>query len=276
MAQPDETVEEVETPEAEASAEETPAPKDRTSEQFDKLKQSNQELKEERDQYKNLFESLRPSEVPVQTQQTYQQPINQAPNAQNFANLSQGDVNQVFQSMVDENGYLDGQKLMSTLQAMSQRAERAEQAAVNATKQTQTIQQSLRQKEETQAQQEVYNKYPALNPNDTDNFDPKFWDYVYNELAVKAKKGQMPSESDYMNAANKVYQDFYEGREDMTKKDKEKAKQTEDAKRQINATRPRSPMNVGYYANEEDNALVAKVQQGKKGAVAELLKRRGL
>ena len=62
---------------------ETPAPEtlpadttDRTKEQFDKLKQSNQELKEkadaeaaEKEKYKNLFEGLKPADITPENKQ---------------------------------------------------------------------------------------------------------------------------------------------------------------------------------------------------------------
>lgn len=274
-----ETPEEVPAPKAEGE-EDKPQQSERTKEQIDKLTTHNKELKEERDQYKNLFEGLRPAEVPQEAQQ-YQEPINQAPQNQ-FQNINQGDVNQTFQSMIDENGYLDGNKLMTTLKSMDERAIRAELAAkqvqdANIKKDTEA-----REREEKQATLDVYSKYPHLDPNNVDGvevdgeivkFDSKMWQYVKNELESKARRGVMPSNSDYMEAADQVYQDLYGGR-DMTKK--EEQKKVESQKNIINATRPRSTMNVNYYKNDEESALIDQVRAGKRGAVGELLRRKGL
>lgn len=254
--------------------------KDRTSEQFAKLTESNKELKEERDQYKNLFEGLRPAEIPQEAQQ-YQEPINQAPQNQ-FQNINQEAVDQTFQSMIDENGYLDGNKLMSTLKSMDERATRAELAAKQVQEENIKKNTEAREREEKQATLDVYTKYPHLDPNNVDgvevdgekiSFDPKMWQYVKNELESKARRGVMPSNSDYMEAADQVYQDLYGGR-DMTKK--EEQKKVESQKNIINATRPRSTMNVNYYKDDAESALIDQVRAGKRGAVGELLRRKGL
>lgn len=254
-----------ETPEVEEK-------KDRTTEQFEKLTKSNQELKEERDKYKNLFEGLRPKEVPQQVQQQYTQPINQAPNANQFANLSQGDINQVFQSMVDSEGYLDGNKLMQTLQDMNERAQRAESEARSARQAIEEERKERRVREENEATLKVYEKYPQLDPQNEQGFDSKFWEYVYNELAMKAKAGTMPSNTDYMKAADKVYEDFYQGK-DM--KSQEQAQKTQEQKTQINAVRPQSTVTKGYYEKTDQDALIENVRAGKRGALAEMLRRRG-
>lgn len=275
---PEETPEVVET-EEEAPKEEE---KDRTKEQFEKLTKSNQELKEERDQYKNLFEGLRPDEVPQEAQQQYQEPINQAPSAQNFQNLDQNQVNQAFQGMIDENGYLDGNKLMQTLQGLDQRAKTAEQAAQKAKEDIQKQKQEQWLREEKEAVANVYREFPQMDPNNTEGiekdgelvkFDPKMFQYVKNDLEATAKKGILPGEKDYMETTRRVYNDLY-GEREVTKK--EEAAKKEDQKRQINTVRPRSSINVGYYENDEEDAIRADVRAGKRGAVAALLRKQNL
>lgn len=273
----EETPEEVPVPKAEGEEDK----KTRTQEQFEKLTQSNKELKEERDQYKNLFEGLRPEEVPQEAQQ-YQQPINQAPPATEFQNINQTDVNEKFKEMIDENGYLDGNKLMETLRAMDDRAQRAEIAARQVQEANLKKEAIEREREEKDATLKVYERFPQLDPNNIDgvekdgetvSFDPKMWQYVKNELESKARRGVMPSNTDYMAAAEQVYQDLYGGR-DMAKKDEQK--KVVEQKNIINATRPRSTTNVNYYKDEEESVLIDQVRAGKRGAVGELLRRRGL
>ena len=273
----EETPEDIPVPKAEGEEDK----KDRTTEQFEKLTKSNKELKEERDQYKNLFEGLRPTEVPQEAEQ-YQQPINQAPPATEFQNINQTDVNEKFREMIDENGYLDGNKLMETLKAMDDRAQRAEIAARQVQESNQKKELVQREREEKEATLRVYDKFPHLDPNNVDGidkdgelvkFDPKMWQYVKNELESKARRGIMPSDSDYMSAAEQVYEDLYGGR-DMAKKDEQK--KVVEQKNIINATRPRSTMNVNYYKDDEESVLIDQVRAGKRGAVGELLRRKGL
>jgi hypothetical protein len=274
--------ENIETPQEEVIETPKEEVKDRTAEQFEKLKEHNKELAEERDQYKNLFEGLRPQEVPQEVAQTYQEPINQAPSAQNFQNLDQNQVNQAFAGMIDENGYLDGNKLMNTLQTLDQRAKQAEETAKKVQEQARQEQINKRDREEKAAIAEVYTKFPQMDPNNVDGvevegelvkFDPKMWQYVKNELEATARRGVMPSESDYMNTTQKVYNDLY-GERQMNKK--VEAKKIENQKLQINATRPRSTINVGYYENDEEDSIVKDVRAGKRGAVGALLRKRGL
>lgn len=245
--------------------------KDRNAEQFDKLTQHNKELKEERDKAQEEAEKAKAEAE--QYKKLYQAPTNQTPDAKQFSNLSQQQVDQAFSTMVDDNGFLDGNKLMQTLQGMNQRAIQAEERAKRAEQTAQTSQKSLTERSEKEAQAKVYSKYPMLDPDNKETFDPKMWRYVYNELAVKAKAGENPSESDYIEAADKVYQDFYADR-DMGKKSEEQRQQKVEQKQQINAVRPVSNLQAGYYANDDDAELMKKVQAGKRGSIAELLKRR--
>lgn len=239
--------------------------KDRTGEQFEKLTASNKNLKSEVEQLKQENE---------QYKKLYQNPTNQAPSANQYSNLSQQQVNDVFAGMVDPNGFLDGNKLREVLNSMNQKALLAEQRAQQAEKNNQELNKRFNDREEKQAQDRVYSKYPQLNPDNKDQFDPKMWRAVYNELAVKAKAGDIPSDKDYMDAADRVYSDFYEGN-DMNKKDQAKKEEIQTKKEQINATKPVSNLQKGYYANSEEDQLLEQVRQGKRGALAEMLNRRG-
>lgn len=241
------------TPKAEGG-EDHEESKDRTSEQFEKLTTSNKELKKENEELQKRLEQ-------------YQQPTNQAPSAQNFSHLNQQQVNDVFQGMVDQDGYLDGQKLMSVLNNMNFKIQSAEEIIKKQNAQ-------LVKDKETAAQKEVYKKYPGLNPKDKDNFDPKFHRHVYNSLAAKAQAGQMPTEEDYINAADEVYNDFYKD-QDMKKADQEKLEQAEEQKAQSSAPRPRSSMDKNYYKDTEHEAIIQDVRAGKRGALAALLNKMG-
>ncbi len=245
---------------------------DRTSEQFEKLTTSNKELKEKSDlaeaENKVLQEELE------KYKKLYEAPTNQVPDQKQFSNLNQQQVNQTFNSMVDENGFLDGNKLMSTLNELDAKARQAEERAQRAEQTAQETTKKTQEREEKEAQSKVYSKYPQLDPENKEAFDPKMWRAVYNALAVKARAGDNPTEKDYIEAADQVYTDFYSDN-DMNKKDLEQKEEKEEQKQQINAIKPTSNMQAGYYSDLEEKDLMSNVNQGKRGSVAELLRRRG-
>lgn len=253
--------------------------KDRVSEQFEKLTTSNKELKEQRDQEKAdkekaIAEAEAAKAEAEKYKKLYDAPTNQIPDATQFQNLNQKQITQTFQSMVDENGYLDGNKLMSTLQAMDARAQKAEQEARIAREKAAQIEKDTRDKQEKEAQKQVYDKYPQLNPENKEQFDPKMWKYVYNELAMKAKNGQMPTEQDYLEAADQVFKDFHK-EDDMGKKDDQVKEEKIAQKQSANAIHPTSTLQAGFYSKAEESELVEHIRNGKRGAVAEMLHRRG-
>lgn len=256
----------VQTPQVEQSTQEPV--KDRTTEQFEKLKESNQELKQERDKYKNLLDSLRPEVVPEPAKQ-YEEPINQAPKS--FGTLEQADIEKTFESMKDEDGYLDGNKLVEALKAMDARARQADQRAQRAEEHVQRVIVAKEEEKKTATMRAVHEKFPQLDPT-SEAFDPTFYDVVRNELIGQLMEGK----EDPMAAAEKWSSKLYKKEQPVTKEEIEKKETIEEQKKQINAVRPRSASNVGYYKDEEEESLKEKIRSGKKGALAELLRRRNL
>lgn len=248
--------------------------KDRTSEQFEKLTKSNKELKKERDKYKNVLESLTPEKPRSTPQQRYQAPTNRAPSASQFQNLSQQDIDSQFKAMVDEDGYLDGNRLKDILVGLDQRAKKAELKAERVAIQAQKEREARQQAQKSEKMRLVHQQYPQLDP-ESDQFDEDYYDAVRNELIGQMMEGR----EDPMEAAKKWHGRFYkdsqekEQQEMPTKKEKQEAEEKQEQKRQINATRPRSSSMAGYYADEEEEALRQKVRKGKKGALAEALRR---
>lgn len=241
--------------------------KSRTQEQFEKLTESNQELKtevervkEENAKYKSVLDSIRPD------------PEYAAPQQADYQNLDQAQIDDVYASMQDENGYIDGNKLLSTLKSMDEKARKADERAAR-------VEEHLKRREiaETEAQKnnvtrEVHNLYPQLDPESA-QFDPDFWTLVRNELIGQAVEGK----EDFKGAAEKWYSRYYK-ENDVTKQEKQEKQEKEEKenqKKQINAVRPTSSIEAGYYAADENTALVSKIRAGKKGALAELLRRRG-
>lgn len=262
-----------------ASKEKTEEKGDRNAEQLEKLAKSNQELKEERDRAQKEAEEAKLEREKYK--KLYENPTNVAPQAQQFPNLNPQQIQQTFKSMVDENGFLDGNKLTEVLTGLDQRARQAEERAQRAEQLAQTTTKKTQEKQEKEAQNKVYEKYPQLNPDNKEGFDPKMWRAVYNELATKATRGEEPTEDDYMKSADQVYNDFYKDREEDMKK-KEEGKKTEEKKEEVveqkqqaSSIRPSSTIQTGYYKDAEEKDLLIKAQHGQRGSVAELLRRRG-
>lgn len=253
--------------------------KDRVSEQFEKLTTSNKELKEERDTAKEEAEKAKKEAEEAKAEaekykKLYKEPTNEVPDKKEYPNLEQKQIDDTFRSMVDENGYLDGNKLVKTLSDMDARARQAEERAKRVEQLAAEKEREERDRKEKEAQGKVYEKYPMLNPDNKEAFDPKMWRYVFNELAMKAKAGKNPTENDYIEAADQVYKDFH-GEEDMSKKDDEVKAQKESEKKTVNSIHPASSIQAGYYEKDEESDLIRKVQAGKRGSVAEMLRRRG-
>lgn len=233
----------------------------------ERTKEYIEKIKDENKQYKSLLESLRPENPPPTVQQAYQQPINQVPNASNFQNLNQQQVNDVFQGMIDDNGYLDGQKLMTTLKDMNDRATRAEQAAQQTEANRRNDLLAQKNKDDQTMQDRVHERYPTLNPENVDQFDEKFYNQVKDRaVRLMYEKGI----DDFEKAAEEVYNESYK----VNKQDKVQQEDNENAKRQINATRPMSNYDEGYYKEAEEEELRQALIHGKKGAIAEALRRR--
>jgi len=243
--------------------------KDRTSEQFEKLTQSNKELKQKNDQLQNVLESLTPNEVPPSVEQRYEAPINKAPSANQYANLEQQDIDAAFKSMMDKDGYLDGNKLLAMLKNMDQRATGAEQRAKRAEEHAIRVQSAQEGARKTEIMRKVHAKFPALDP-ESEEFNQDFYDVVRNELIDQMMKGK----ENPMEAAEKWHQKLYVNN-DMKKSEKAQKQETDNQKAQINATRPKSSAMVGYYKEAKDKELQDKIRRGVRGALAEKLRRIG-
>jgi hypothetical protein len=139
--------------------------KERTKEEFDKLKTHNSELKQELETYKNkvsVLDSLKPSPT--------------------FPNLSETKVEEVKNELVDENGYVDVNRLNLALKTANDRAEKAEAKANQAEQRVQNF-------EESEAVKKAHAEFPQLDPHNTEGFDPKFYEAVRNELVSQMMKG---------------------------------------------------------------------------------------
>lgn len=249
------------------SQEEVPKQSERTKEQIDKLTEHNAELKEERDKYINVLESIRPEPQP----EPQTQPIIEVPKASEYDNLQQKDIDRVFAEMQGTDGFIDGAKLQTFLKDLDTRTRIAEERAAQAEAHAKRVEVSANEKDVSVNVQALHAKYPQLNP-ESENFDVTFWELVRNDLIGQAIEGK----EDVMAAADKWYDKLpsvSESQTDMTPEEQEEKNKATNAKTTINAIRPRSHSSVDYYKNEKDEVLAQKVRQGKRGALAEALRR---
>lgn len=212
---------------------------ERTRTEFDKLKAHNKELSEKlkslEPKPQSVFDSLRP--------QMQAQP-------QAFGNLTPQQVGDISQKYTDQEGYLDENALSKALRDANELARRAVEDA-------QQTRDAFRQFEEKEQVRKTHTKFPQLDSN-SDSFDPRFYELTRNEMVGQMMRG----EQDYLKAAEKVSL-LFSGKPEVKQPDQKANLE------QINAT-AKSQKTQGA-----DPGLIARVQRGDKGALAELLRQTG-
>lgn len=237
--------------------------KERTRQEFEKLKAKNRELAEKLAQ----FESPKPQRRSAFDQFIPQQLVQ-----------PQGQPQAVpeFQPIVpDENGYVDVEVLNKANQAIIDRMRRLEEQAEIARRKAEEAETKVATYEHTTKTSTVYAQHPYLDPS-RDEFDEKFSDLVRKELL-----DQMVNQGreDYLEAANKVKRDYYDPSQNVPqpapiKEEVEKVdpKQVNAQKRnQINALQTKS----SQQTPTDYESLVQRSRLGDKNAIYERLKRAG-
>lgn len=193
-AQPETNPEEVVEPQTQSEEPSLPdGAKERTKEEFEKLKAKNKELAEKLAALEPQAEVERPS--------FFNAPLPTITPAQ-YQGVSQQEIDQKVQSLVDENGYLDVERLKVELRQASEAKKIAEEAR----------QESLRTRQEvekinhTREVAETYKEYPELDP-ENESFDPKFYDMVSNQIYGQIMKGK---KQDFLSAAKHVATSLYD------------------------------------------------------------------
>ena len=262
--------EEVEIPAEEPAEDEQ---KKRTQEQFEKLKEHNASLKEELEKEKikkqvptrNALDALIPQEPSPVT--------NAVPTPQQYPNLSPKEIKDVFAGLVDSQGYVDSGLLIETLKETDNRAKEAEQRVQLAEQENKRINRRMDDFERKEIMRKVHEMYPKINPEnaDSDNpalkFDEAFYDAFQGEVI---RQWSTTGQEDVWLAAKK-WSDILYG--DMKKADKEKAEEAELAKRNINATTAKQTNQQGTGKDQDE--LIMGTRLGRKGSLAERLKRSG-
>jgi len=286
---PEEEVEEVveepeeeskEEPEEEVTEEEalenSKNPK-RTGKFIEKLKEENKELK------KNVLDSLRLEPVVSTDSPPFAQPIQEfTPEIaktvdKHTTELNPDNVDDIYANLIDENGYIDANLLITTLKTANEEARKAREAAESANKRAdeseRTSKKSIRDFEEDREVRRVHKKYPQIDPK-KEEFNEMFWDDVRKEIATAPiLRGENVS---FMDAADKIWKARYTDKEvePVKKKDKEVMTKKVDQKKNINASVPSGHFE-GYYSDTDTKELNEATRLRKKGALAERLRRSG-
>lgn len=223
----------------------------RTAEQFEKLKQSNQQLKAENDSLK-VVETTTPDVLDSLRPKTQAQPNTQGRNP--FANKAPVQENKFIS---DDGTQVDPYLLEKNLNESKLAAQQAQQIAEQAREES-------RRYAETQQVREAHNKFPQLNPKSSD-YDAKFYKAVKNEVV-----GQMTQGYQDLAAAADSVAEWYQLSPLKKEQADGQAAQTQTQKEQINATTPAKPM-----AKIDQDVLVNRQRKGDRDATIERLERSG-
>lgn len=223
--------------------------KERTAQEFEKLKAANKALAEKLAMYEgnkpsptSVLDELRPNLETVSAVTVPQQGTDQ--NAQLF----------------DDSGYVDPDLLNKTIAKANEEARRAQEEARKAREEIQRFQ-------ESQIVREVHKDFPMLDPNNVDSFDPTFYDFVKNELVGQMMKN---GKEDLRAAAAKAASVL--GVKQVLKPSEEKAKETVAQRDQVSA--PTSAQRGTAQPINQD-ALVAGTQKGDPDAIFKRLQASG-
>jgi hypothetical protein len=170
---------------------------DRTKEQFEKLKKTNQELadklkKYERSEYgDSVFDYLNGRVQSPQEQQV------QRPKATEYSNLNQRQVDNIVDQFISDDGTVN-------IAAMNKALGDANKMADQANKRATAAVQKLQQIEEKRQVAEAHQKYPWLNPQ-SDTFDPQGYELVRDRILRNMVTGKDQSVAEVAADVSKIY-----------------------------------------------------------------------
>lgn len=234
---------------------------ERTKAEFAKLLEANKQLKQELEASKprspSVLDSLRP-QIGV-TPQTVAPVEAKAPVSK------ENNVDEIVKSLVDEEGYVDGNKLTAALTHANARAEKAEEEAKRAAQLAQEARDRQTRFEETEQEKKTHQDFPELDPNNKEKFDPRYYNLVRLEMIDQYMKGQ----NDFYAAAKKIQTLYRPDQTPVTEVQPTQEKQLDNIakKEQINTPEPSRP---GTTKTPEE--LVVGTMKGDRDSIYERLK----
>ena len=235
----------------EAQIEDDPSVNERTRKRIQKLLDENKKL---RSAQHSVFDEVNPVEVGVGASPFVQPPqmfpsVPQAqaqyiPQPQPF--MSQTQVQNLAQNLVNQDGYLDEAKLNNLISGYNQRAQQAEANAQAALKQAQQAHQKVEQQEQNQQVKEAHAQVPEIDPESVD-FDEDIYNLVVDRLFKNKVQGKKQSLAE---VASEVKQLFNKNQPDVKKVEESAAKaavQDYEAKlEQAKTARDQMPIESGH------------------------------
>lgn len=225
--------------------------KERTKAEFEKLKEANRLLKQEleasRPKPQSVLESLRPQGGQVDKKEI-------ATLIEDNTNLKGNEIDDVIKQLVDEDNYLDTDKLKKVLADNSRKMSMAEQRAAKAEEVAKMASEKVTKFEETEQMKRVYQEFPTLNP-ESENFDERFFQLVRNEMIGQLmENGQQD-----LTAATKKVMEIYRPGEAEAKKLEAATTQREQASAGVSAAQGKADL------NQED--LINRTKKGDREAI---------
>jgi len=225
--------------------------KERTRAEFEKLKEANRLLKQELDATKpkpqSVLESLRPQGGQVDKKEI-------ATLLEEKTDLKGNEVDDVIKQLVDEDNYLDTDKLKKVLSENSSKVSSAEQRAAKAEEVAKMASDKVTKFEETEQMKRVYQDFPTLNPED-EKFDERFFQLVRNEMIGQLMEN---GQQDLSAATKKVMQIYRPGQAEAEKLEAATT-QREQATAGVSTS--------GGKATTDQEDLVARTKKGDREAI---------
>lgn len=240
--------------------------KERTREEFEKLKAKNKELAEKVTRYEGPKPKKRSGlDVFGPPEQAAPQQPPQQPAPQEVVEPAADEIKPI---TPDESGYIDVGALNQTIAQINERNRRAETQANTAAQRAALAEDRVSKYEHTDKTLKTYEKHPYLDPNNTEVFDEKFSEFTKLEIIR-----QMTEEgtSDYLKAANKVKKEYYDPTKKKEAKPDEKQQESVAKRDQINAM---SGVEKGEKEPEQE-FLVSETRKGSRDATYQRLKKAG-
>lgn len=245
---------------------------ERTREQFEKLKATNKELAEKL----RLYEAQHTKPISVMDELFSQPPQSEAPadtveqpaTEETYEHLTQAQIDDVKQKLIDRDGYLDERALEHTLRANDAKAyaaiesaKKATEAARKAEERAKAAEERIAKFEQTQLTRELHKAYPQADPY-SDSYDPVFYEHLKKELFYQLREGK----TDPLKAAADV-SNYYKPQAPADPR-KEAVAKRQQATAQAGGKRGETPK----YSEDE---LVRGTRHGDINALAERLRRAG-
>jgi len=248
--------------------------KERTAQEFEKLKAHNRQLAEELSKVKgqvqrpaSVLDDLTPQPIvpQVQVQVPQEQYVQPQQLQQQYQNLSQEQIQNVAQQLVDKDGYVDTNVLNQTLYNLNVGRNQAIESARRAEERARNAEERVSRFEQTQVTQKLHAEFPQADPYSA-SFDPVFYEHLKKELVYQMTQGkQNPLE------AAKLVTSYY---------NPTKTKAPEEIKREEAVAQRQqvvSPQGIqrGVSTKMDEESLIKGTRTGNVEAINERLRRAG-